>query len=276
MDTTKPSYLELQRHSPYRSPAWRWERAQHLVEQGCTLSPRLDDALTCQAVCYLRACKRSRGDSQRARPPRAYPDVHAARLLHETTSSTALEVQARLLARQTVEDIARRTAVPARVVRTYERFFFNVLDRLGATDWVVCQAIRRGDARRDLPSVAAMLLRGFAFFGGPALLDALLPFLRGDLSWMARPPDLSTPEGRLAHSLRLVIEIERLGADVPLRHLADLHAQVRRIRSRPPVRTVPKLPATAAAGLLAEAVAAPSLPAEKQPAGSAASQCLIA
>jgi GAF domain-containing protein len=53
----------------------------------------------------------------------------------------ALEVQARLLARHSPEEIARITPLPAEAVATYEALFFNVVDRLDARDWITAVAI---------------------------------------------------------------------------------------------------------------------------------------
>src|SRR5262245_46423013 len=142
MDTTTALYPELQRRSPTRSPAWRWERAQALVRQGRYVSPRRDDAPTGRAVRYLRQLRRCRQGTQLRKLAVTYHDIHAARQLHERGGTAVVAVQARLLARQSFEEVARRTSVTVEAVKTYEALFFNVTDHLDAKDWVVVQAIR--------------------------------------------------------------------------------------------------------------------------------------
>ena len=51
-------FPDLQRHSFFRPPDWRWRRAQWLVARGRYVTPRRDDEETGRAVRYLRALAR--------------------------------------------------------------------------------------------------------------------------------------------------------------------------------------------------------------------------
>src|SRR5262245_41204831 len=119
MTRTRSSYPELQRRSPHRPPAWRWERALDLVRLGKYVSARRDDEATARAVRYLRARRRCRRESQVQRLANTYPDVHQAHQLAEHGGSTVVKVQARLLARQSFDEIAHGTSVPVGEVRIY-------------------------------------------------------------------------------------------------------------------------------------------------------------
>src|SRR5262249_51613606 len=177
-DAPDPISPRLHRPAPSRSPAWGWERALNLVRTGRSFSRR-DDALTGLAAAYLRALSRRRHESGPRNLPPRYRDVHAARRLHEQGGRTAVEAQARLLAGQPTEEVARITDVPPAVVKMYEGLFYNVTDRLHARDWVPTRAVGwwRFDPARGRD--AATVLRAYAYHGGLPLIDAALPYLLG-------------------------------------------------------------------------------------------------
>src|SRR5262249_59847641 len=89
----------------------------------------------------LRDLRRVSDEPGLERLARRHPDVHAARQLHEHGGRSALEVQCRLLARQTFDEIERATGVQAEGLRGYEGLYFNVTDRLDAPDWITEFAI---------------------------------------------------------------------------------------------------------------------------------------
>src|SRR5690242_428129 len=117
------SYPDYLRHCPWRPTDWRWQRAQALVCQGRYFSRKRDDAETGEAVHYLRRLARCASERDLERLARAYPDVHAARLLHEGAGGQAVEAQARLLARQSPQEAAAALGLPAGVVEAYEALF---------------------------------------------------------------------------------------------------------------------------------------------------------
>src|SRR5262249_44011946 len=94
----RSSYPVLQRRSPTRLPAWRWERALDIVRLGKYVSARRDDGATAAAVSYLRDLRRGRREREVQRLASTYPDIHQAHQLHEQGHTTAAEVEARLLA----------------------------------------------------------------------------------------------------------------------------------------------------------------------------------
>jgi hypothetical protein len=221
------TFPQLQQHHPLQSPAWRWRRAQWLAQRGRRCSCRRDDVETRSADGYLRALARSRPGTPFAAILRRYPAVHGAHQLHEQGGALRVEVQARLLARQSTEEIARRTSVAVEVVQRFEALFFNVIGHLHARDWIVTHAIGwwRFDPSRGRDP--ATLLRAFGYHGGPLLLDAALSYLLGER--MRVPPALDplTPEGRLDRAMRMAILIETLpwGASTDEK-LFKLHAEL--------------------------------------------------
>jgi hypothetical protein len=201
-------YPQFQQHHPLRALDWRWRRALWLVACERYFSRRRDDEETGRAARYLRAlARRSRPASEAAR---RYPEIHAARRLHEGGSAVPLMIQAWLLARQPIDEVARRTGVPVAVVNAYQGLFFDVVDCLDARDWVLGHAIWMGAwGGKAFPDHGA-LLKCFAYFGGPLVLEAVLPYLVGGKDLFDPPLDLSTEEGRREQVVRLAVATQML------------------------------------------------------------------
>ncbi len=196
--------------SPLRPLDWRWQRATQLVRDRRHFAPRRDDVQIGVAMRYLRAWNKTPPEKRHAILARTFPELHRSHELHEQGGNLRAEVQARLLARQSPEDIAARLDLPVGVLRYHEALFFDVVDRLKHPDWVVLRAIGwwsfDGAKGRD----SETLLRGYAYWGGGPLLEASLPYLLGDQ--LQKPPaqNENTPEGRLDRSIRLAIMVDRL------------------------------------------------------------------
>jgi hypothetical protein len=220
-----PFYPAVQRYSFFREPDWRWRRALALAQSGRPATRQQDDDQTLRAARYLGAAERPQAARRERGLARSFGDLREALRLHEQGGPRALEAQARLLAGQPPDEVADRTALSGEAVRCYEALFFNVADRLHARDWVTLRVIRRRRSLDELRALADRLLLGFAYFGGVVVLEALLPFLADDLSWLWEHPDASTPQGRVAGSLRLIVRLELLpdDADTALT-LARMHA----------------------------------------------------
>jgi hypothetical protein len=169
-----PTYPALQRHSVCRSPAWRWQRARAIVEQGLTCTARTDDASTRRVVEYLRACGLSLVGSQTQGGVPADEVLHAAHRLFEVGGLVRFIVQARLLARQSPCEVARLTSFEPAVIETFASIFFDVCDHLDARDWVANQVLwpaLEANLRTDALGGALMAI---GYWLGPAILDITL------------------------------------------------------------------------------------------------------
>jgi hypothetical protein len=197
-------YPDLQKHSFSRSPDWRWRRANYLVDQGRRVFSDRDDADTAQAVRFLRWSARWH---KLATADHQFGAVYAAHQLHLAGGHAAWHVQARLLAREEPAEIARHTGIPVGIVDHYERLFFHCSDRLGARDWVVAQLIGPGQAS---PPDPAAVLKSFAYFGGPLVLDAVRPYLIGGQQLFDPFPDDTTVNGRRELSVQLAVAAQTL------------------------------------------------------------------
>lgn len=207
-------YPDLEHFSPVRPLAWRWDRAARLVRCGSYFTRRRDDEQTGRAVHYLRALHRCRTDRQAKRLARRYPDVHAARQLHDHGGTTTLEVQSRVLAGQADDQIARATALPPEAVAAYESLFFHCRDRLDARGWIVTYAIKWLSFDPVKGRDFATVVKAFAYHGGPSLLDAIVPFIRGERSLDLPVADGLVQESETDRCIRLAIGVDMLPWDV--------------------------------------------------------------
>jgi hypothetical protein len=171
----------LQLHNPLRQPNWRALRAAYLADHLPKPVParRQDDKRVCAYYRYLAGLY-SAGDDDPLRQKiiSKLPHVDRAhRLQFDAEYELRQTMEAWLLTREPIPEIAARFAMDAAVVEYFEQLFFNVRDRLDCTTWII-KTIRGGggDAgTKDRPRLErGILLREFAYFGGALVLDALI------------------------------------------------------------------------------------------------------
>jgi hypothetical protein len=187
---------------PRRPTDWRWQRAGLLLELGMRWSRRRDDAQVRRAKEYRAALRRCRCVADRGRLERKMPDVAAAVAIHEGEQTTRWAVEARLLAGEQIEAIARKTALTPRVVATFEALFFNVSDRLENRGYLIHIAVGLYTTPREIDP--GLVWRLFGLLGGPVVLDALID---GDYGSPDRPEDerfLDELRLKLAVALKLL------------------------------------------------------------------------
>lgn len=127
--------------SPFRSPAWRWERACWLREPGRRLSAHIDDEWVDRARDFL-ARGPTQGEPSRRRPTALDPAIQEALdLWHEQEPQKRWLVEGLLLTDVPIEEVARRGSLPVAAVQAFHELFFDVRASLAASDWVLTQAI---------------------------------------------------------------------------------------------------------------------------------------
>ncbi len=190
---------DFQKFNFFRTPDWRWQRVLQMVDRDDTpgKSSRRDDEYTKRARNFT-LCYRNRDDEE-ARNGLWYdePHLYYAYQLHskmQTHPEGALFVQARLLAKQSHQDIAKHLTTCAEAIQWYERLYFDVTPYLHCRDWVTAQVLipafkqrhqlfqdTLAGPRRDPPIAETFLdasLKLFAYFGGPHLVDFLIQGLQ--------------------------------------------------------------------------------------------------
>ena len=107
-----------------------------------------------------------------------YPAIFYAHSIYEkvTPNDQAVRwgVEARLLARQSNDEIARANGCSAETIEAYEALFFNIRDRLDCRDFIFNIAIGPPPAPGLKNGVNGWLLKLFGFVGGPFVVDAML------------------------------------------------------------------------------------------------------
>lgn len=203
-------YHQFQQHNPTCPVDWRWRRAEHLVSTGRYASSKRDDGLTCQAVHFIRALNRCTTKRQLAGLAERVPDFHGAHQVRASGGMRRLELEARLLAKQPPEEIARRIGIRPAVIDTYRALFFDIADRIDALDYVVQQAIKQKDAFGRHDEIRAVFVRSVGYFGGPLVLESVLAYFKTAGNRAQRPLDLSTADGRLQRRIELLFAVFEL------------------------------------------------------------------
>jgi hypothetical protein len=160
-------------NSPFRAPAWRWRLAAYLLGRGRRGRRRWrSDPWLARALRFRRAARagaRRRAKDAEVQAALAFRDEGDPRL--------RLEVEARLLAGQGYDAVAGRCGLDPAVVVAYEKLFYDVVDQRHATDYLMAFAVDPGGTLRSGDPDTSALVRLFALFGGPLVLDVLLHVL---------------------------------------------------------------------------------------------------
>ena len=172
----EPRYSAFQRNNPARRPDWRWARASQLFNDSQYYSSSRDDAATGRALSYLRAFGTSI-PSYRRKLMRGLGDIAAAHEIQGGPSGIRLEIEARILAKQTAQQIGRRVDLPAEAIVAFEQLFYSIADRLDATTYIATAVI--GEIMPDVAGRPdfARLIKWTAYSGGVGPLDAMLLYV---------------------------------------------------------------------------------------------------
>jgi hypothetical protein len=171
MDAATPDRLIL-RSDPFAPPEWRWLYACQVHEQIRTSRRRRSDPDWLQPLLALTEAVNPIGRKKRTES--VSPELFVAYRLFEAGGPTRWELEARILARQSNEDIAAAMGLGASVVSDFELNFFNVRNRLSAGDFILLEivgylpfaGIREGDFRT--------LWRYYGFAAGPKMLEIVM------------------------------------------------------------------------------------------------------
>lgn len=192
------TYADYQKYNFFRTPEWRWERVLKLVDRPGEVPGRCskrDDKVVREAKAFM--CKRMSGDLATLEKLKfENPGLLYAYEFHQRAQDdpeAAMYIQARLLARQTYEEVAKTMGVLPDAIKWYAELFFDVVPYLDHRDWISKQVIIPGLIRSagvtpvetDLPqnafkdsTVARPFMDGtmklFAYYGGPHLVDLMI------------------------------------------------------------------------------------------------------
>jgi hypothetical protein len=161
--------------SPFRSPAWRWDRANWLYEHGGPTDKRFDDAWVARARDFLAA----RGRRAEAQPTRRHhrhdPHIQAALDLWQADPpAPRWRLEARLLTGAPLDEVARLCDLSVEAIETFHQLFFDVRPRLRATDWIMFHAVGTYCLKGFAGLPVGALWKWAAYTAGPRALDVVV------------------------------------------------------------------------------------------------------
>jgi len=175
----------LRKRSAQRPVTWRWDRAGYLLEKAADYiaahrkPPRIrrdrDHDNIVEIYLFRFAIEQCETEGDHIALVDMRPHVYEAwSIFKQANRTTRWELEARLLAGEPPEDIARKLATTCEAVTAYEQYFFNVTDRLTApgylTHQVFGQSIQAGLAERNYD----LLWKAIGYWCGPFALDHMI------------------------------------------------------------------------------------------------------
>jgi len=191
---------------PARPPDWRWQRAAAIVAAGQHVSTKREDPPTCQAVRFIRALRRYVSDRGARVLTKRQPEIAMALKLHQGNPLRKLEIECRILARQTPAVIGRATSLPPSVVKAYGDLFYNVQDKLDASVYIIYAVVGMPVLG---PVPAETLAMACAYLHGPQVIPAWMDYL----VHAHEHHSLTTAEGRSRASIALLVQVYALPSD---------------------------------------------------------------
>ena len=161
--------------NPRRPSDWRWQHASSMVEDGAHLNRKRDDTWVRKAVHFLRALNNCDTDLQRRTLAESNPEMFWAHDIYQSEGApTRIELESRLLAKDSYENISNSLCLPEDAVKAYERIFFNIEDRHENSGYIFHQiigrAMHRGLSEREFEA----LWKLYAYVYGPHMLESLI------------------------------------------------------------------------------------------------------
>ena len=191
---------------PTSGPDWRWQRALEIVSKRKQARIKRDGPEIVRAVRFIRASLKDFTGRQMQRLLKEEPSLCMAVKLATEDSRRQLELQCRVLARESAAEIAVELGLTEPIVETYCKQFFDVRERLDATTYIHQRVI--GLSPDTCPSIEQLMLLS-AFYHGPHAVDAWLDFL----DHQAEAHDLTTDKGRRREAIELFIAAQQLVTD---------------------------------------------------------------
>lgn len=172
--------LAFQKFNPNRQPEWRFQRAQELASRIPDLPngrrrPKLryDDRQVARAAKFIWEWERI-GDTAEgqerlfAREPGL---TYAYLMYRHQDDFSRYMIEARILARQSNQEIAARVGTIPSTIDWYEALWFNVRDRLDSADWIIRHVMQAAAYRGIDQPTMDFTAKLVAYFGGPVAFD---------------------------------------------------------------------------------------------------------
>ena len=224
MQTEFPSAMLMHPIHLSRPVDARWRRITDLAEHGGRAVDQYDDEWIRRGLRYLVRSRRIHAGDDRERVLRDFLDIDAACQLHTNPDKMKrCLVEARLLARQTVEEVAALCGLSVEAVIAYEKIFFQVLDRLEAFIFIIPEAIGiplGNDELREEDSEKFIKL--YAYQKGPMFLEIVLRYFRNGVQ-IPEPLDQASRAELMEAALMLKVRGLILSRVLPVAKFHRVH-----------------------------------------------------
>lgn len=172
--------LQALKDNPLRAPNWRWLRAVQIDGGGPKPSQKRDGVDGYKWI--RRSVRLKRRNALNSNRPYASYDLAqldpnlfwAHSMWANEKAPTRWAVEARILAGETDEEIAKKIGCEPGVIEAYESVFFNVREKIEHSEYVVnvvmADAVARGLSERQYD----LLWKMFGYQGGSYVLDAMI------------------------------------------------------------------------------------------------------
>lgn len=163
-----------------RSPAWKWNRAQSIVDgTGPASTDYWDTAAGSRwinrAAGYIESYHREPDPVRNNELIVLYADIYGAHSMY-TDDSTHFreELEAMILARVETEVLAQKIDVPVATIRAYEELFFDVRGKLETAESYILNFVIGPEIQRLSENTIGPLWKLFGYYQGPEVLKALI------------------------------------------------------------------------------------------------------
>ncbi len=199
------AYHDLQRHNPNRSPNWRWDRAHELLLTGQSFSKKRDDVGTGIALTYLQEIARCHSDLRLKRARARFVHLDRARQLWEDFRDRRIELEARILARQTDVAIGLEMNLHPAAVQAFRDVFFHIDDRIDQVGYILHRVIGLSVVA---PAPPVEVMKASAYFHGSLTIPPWLELLKGN--GVQDPENLETETARTRESIEIFLTTRAL------------------------------------------------------------------
>jgi hypothetical protein len=195
-------------HDPFQATNLRWRRCWYLIRHGRRPSRDRDDRATIDGWHYLQDRRARRDHSNYERLAQRHPAVAAAHhFFRKAAPLQRAEIEARLLARESDETIARKCHLTPAVVSAYHDLFFAVRPHLHADIYIVSEAIGRKAFGQLSSDDHAILLKLVGFFMGGLMVDKMLDYFAHPPAF---PVDLTQVDDQALEKLHSKLQMHSL------------------------------------------------------------------
>jgi hypothetical protein len=199
--------VSFHRLNPCRPLDWRWQIARQIASPTAGTRVRSHNAIVVEAARFLTGLGQQPDSEVPAELVQQYPAIAAAYGLSRRGDWERLVLEARILAGEPLDEIARRCAVPEPVIEKYEALFFTIRNALRAKSYCWQAAIRCRRVSPETPPALEKLIRKWSYFGGSHVLETALPAIGRHGMLIDRPANLASAKGRRDEHVRVAAKL---------------------------------------------------------------------